>query len=91
MALGDKDLADLASVAPWADAVEMSFVQREDDILSLHRALRELGREDLGVVLKIEKQRAFDELPRLLLAAMRQRKCGVMIARGDLAVETGVF
>jgi len=88
-ALADKDLSDLASVAPWADAVELSFVQREEDILILHRALREIGKEDLGVVLKIEKQRAFDELPRLLLAAMRQRKCGVMIARGDLAVETG--
>jgi pyruvate kinase len=88
-ALGDKDLADLEAVAPWADAVEMSFVQREEDILSLHRALRDLGKEDLGVILKIEKQRAFDELPRLLLAAMRMRKCGVMIARGDLAVEAG--
>lgn len=88
-ALGSKDLAALASVAPWADAVEMSFVQREEDVLILHRALRDLRREDLGVVLKIEKQRAFDELPRLLLAAMRQRTCGVMIARGDLAVETG--
>lgn len=88
-ALGEKDLDDLKSVAEFADAVEMSFVQREEDVLKLHKALHDLGREDLGVILKIEKERAFDNLPRLLLAAMRERKCGVMIARGDLAVEAG--
>jgi pyruvate kinase len=88
-ALREKDLADLKSVAPWADAVEMSFVQREEDVLTLHRALGDLGKEDMGVVLKIEKERAFNELPRLILAAMRRRNCGVMIARGDLAVEAG--
>jgi pyruvate kinase len=88
-ALNEKDLADLASVAEWADAVEMSFVQREEDVLTLHRALHDLGREDLGVILKIEKEGAFAELPRLILAAMRRRVCGVMIARGDLAVEAG--
>jgi pyruvate kinase len=32
---------------------------------------------------------AFDELPALLLAAMRGERFGVMIARGDLAVECG--
>jgi len=88
-ALGEKDLADLKSIAPWADAVEMSFVQREEDILNLHKALDDLGKEKLGVVLKIEKERAFDALPRLILTAMRKRNCGVMIARGDLAVEAG--
>ena len=88
-ALGEKDLADLKSIAPWADAVEMSFVQREEDILSLHKALHDLGKKNLGVVLKIEKERAFDALPRLILTAMRERNCGVMIARGDLAVEAG--
>jgi len=88
-ALGEKDLEDLKSVAPWADAVEMSFVQREEDILNLHQALRDVGRSNLGVVLKIEKERAFDVLPRLILAAMRERSSGVMIARGDLAVEAG--
>ena len=88
-ALGEKDLADLKSISPWADAVEMSFVQREEDILNLHKALRDLGKENLGVVLKIEKERAFDALPRLILTAMRERNCAVMIARGDLAVEAG--
>jgi pyruvate kinase len=39
--------------------------------------------------LKIETRRAFENLPELLLAAMRCPRVGVMIARGDLAVECG--
>jgi pyruvate kinase len=85
----DKDRADLAAVAPLADAIEMSFVQREEQIDELHSALDDLDADQLGVVLKIEKRSAFAELPRLILAAMRRRSCGVMIARGDLAIETG--
>src|SRR5262249_32773444 len=45
--------------------------------------------EKLGIVLKIETQQGFENLPKLLLAAMRSRSVGVMIARGDLAVECG--
>jgi pyruvate kinase len=40
-------------------------------------------------VLKIETQRAFENLPAMLLEAMKAPRCGVMIARGDLAVECG--
>jgi pyruvate kinase len=43
----------------------------------------------LGIVLKIETREAFDNLPGLVLAAMAVRTIGVMIARGDLAVECG--
>jgi len=39
--------------------------------------------------LKIETRQGFEQLPSLLLAAMRSRAVGVMIARGDLAVECG--
>ena len=53
------------------------------------RAARGAARRDLGIVLKIETRRAFEMLPPLLLAAMRGPAVGVMIARGDLAVECG--
>ena len=46
------------------------------------------GRE-IGIILKIETRKAFESLPALLLAAMRSPSSGVMIARGDLAVECG--
>jgi pyruvate kinase len=40
-------------------------------------------------MLKIETQRGFEQLPTLLLSAMRAGSGSVMIARGDLAVECG--
>lgn len=40
-------------------------------------------------MLKIETQRGFKQLPLLLLTAMGNYPIGVMIARGDLAIEMG--
>ncbi len=89
-ALTARDVEDLAFATAHADIVSYSFVNREEDVAALQRELRRLGREDLGVVLKIETRRAFLQLPRLLLAAMRHpAPLGVMIARGDLAIECG--
>ena len=51
--------------------------------------LPKLNAQHLGVVLKIETQRAFEQLPNLLLEVMRSPCAGVMIARGDLAIECG--
>ena len=88
-ALTDKDISDLGTVVEIADVVEMSFVQDPSDVLRLHETLTRLGGDRLGVVLKIETRRAFERLPQLLLTAMRRPRVGVMIARGDLAVEVG--
>ncbi len=88
-ALNAKDEEDLRFVAAHADLVGYSFVRRPSDVVSLHEHLTALGRPDLGVLLKIETRDAFENLPQLLLAAMRRPKVGVMIARGDLAVECG--
>ncbi len=88
-ALTAKDLADLEFVVAHADAVGLSFVHRPEDLHDLAARLEQLGRPDLGVVLKIETRRAFERLPALLFAAMQAPRVGVMIARGDLAVECG--
>jgi pyruvate kinase len=87
--LTSKDLEDLAFVARNADLVGFSFVRRAADVADLQARLAELGGERLGIVLKIETPKAFEELPNLLLTAMRSPRVGVMIARGDLAVECG--
>ena len=59
-------------------------------MLELQSRLAELGADEKpGILLKIETREGFDQLPALLLAAMRSRAVGVMIARGDLAVECG--
>jgi pyruvate kinase len=88
-ALTPKDIDDLHFVAAHADLVNLSFVRRPDDVKHLQAELERLGAGDVGVVLKIENVAAFEHLPKLLFAAMRSRKVGVMIARGDLAVEAG--
>jgi pyruvate kinase len=84
-----RDDATLAFVAAHADLVGFSFVRRPGDVVALQDRLAALGQRDLGVVLKIETREAFENLPALLLAAMRRPTVGVMIARGDLAVECG--
>lgn len=88
-ALTDKDLADLEFVAQHADLVGLSFVRAPADIQALQRHLDRLGAARTGIVLKIETTNAFEHLPSLLLAAMQAERVGVMIARGDLAVEAG--
>ncbi|MFN3004532.1 pyruvate kinase [Mycolicibacterium wolinskyi] len=88
-ALTDKDIEDLGTVAEVADVVEFSFVRTADDIDKLFAELDRIGADHLGVVLKIETRPAFENLPQLVMAAMARRKVGVMIARGDLAVEVG--
>lgn len=89
--LGAKDLADLDAVAALADIVGFSFVQRPEDIVRLHRALaaRRPGLPPLPVLLKIETALAVRNLPRLIVQAGGLGPAGVMIARGDLAVELG--
>jgi pyruvate kinase len=58
-------------------------------VRQLLEQLEKLDGRHLGLILKIETRKGFDNLPKLLLAAMRTRSIGIMIARGDLAVECG--
>nr|WP_231971149.1 pyruvate kinase [Mycobacterium sp. E3198] len=88
-AITDRDVADLPAVVELADLVDMSFVRAPADVERLLGELDRLGGDHLGVVLKIENRCAFEHLPQLLLTAMRRPRAGVMIARGDLAVECG--
>jgi len=83
------DISALDFVAKHADMLGYSFVRSESDILDLQSRLRKLGAESVGVILKIETRQAFEQLPSLLMAAMSSPRAGVMIARGDLAVECG--
>jgi len=87
--LTPEDLDNLPFVAQHADMVGMSFVQHPSAIQELQSHLDALGASHLGIILKVETRRAFVALPSLLLTAMRSEHVGVMIARGDLAVECG--
>ena len=89
--LTTEDLAALDVVASAADMVGYSFVQRAEDVARL-RAELAARRGELppqGLVAKIETQLAFANLPEIVVEAMGSGPFGVMIARGDLAVEIG--
>jgi pyruvate kinase len=88
-ALTEKDAEDLQVVATEADMVGLSFVQQPGDVHLLRQKLNKFARSDMGIVLKIETLKGFENLPELILAAMAGDRAGVMIARGDLAVECG--
>jgi pyruvate kinase len=87
--LTSADKAHLKFVIDHADAVGLSFARRPADIMLLHEEMERLGDSEHGLVIKIETKKAFNNLPRLLLTAMRRYPVAVMIARGDLAVECG--
>jgi pyruvate kinase len=88
-ALTEKDLTDLSFVVQYADIVGLSFVNSAADVLSLQDHIVQLGPRRPAIMLKIETKRGFERLPEILLAGMKSATCGVMIARGDLAVECG--
>ncbi len=88
--LTEKDRIDLKFVAEYADVVNFSFVNRAQDVCELIEELEKLGAKDrLGIILKIETQSGFNQLTDILLEGMQVYPIGVMIARGDLAIESG--
>ncbi len=88
-AMTAKDLEDVAFMSHHADMIALSFAHRVEDVYTLQEHLARVGDRRPAIVLKIETRRGFENLPALLLAAMKAPCCGVMIARGDLAVECG--
>ena len=88
--LTEKDKEDLKYIAQHADVVNMSFVNNKNDVQDLIDEIKKLGVENkLGVILKIETKSGFHNLVEILLTAMQLYPVGVMIARGDLAIECG--
>jgi len=77
--LTEKDLNDLAfALDKGVDWVALSFVQRVSDVV----AARTIIGKQAGIMAKIEKPAALDDLDNIIAAVD-----GVMVARGDLGVE----
>lgn len=101
--LTEEDEENMRFVATHADIMAVSFIRDEKDVQyvigKLYDYANELeaaGDQDgaakvrhVGLVLKIETIPGFQNLPNILLEGMKWRNLGVMIARGDLAVELG--
>jgi len=88
--LGSHSTDALRFATECADIVGLSFVSCAHDVQRVSDYLDQHARTDLGIILKIETRRAVEDLAGILLAALGgKRPAGVMIARGDLAVECG--
>ncbi|WP_239033187.1 pyruvate kinase [Leptothermofonsia sichuanensis] len=89
--LTEKDQQDLDFVAAHADIVGYSFVQSAADIKQLQQELsrRMPQPREIAIIAKIETPQAVSHLPELIVQAAGQQPFGVMIARGDLAIEIG--
>ncbi len=83
--LTDKDIVDLKwAVEQDADYIALSFVRRASDCEHAKQLINEAGGR-APLIAKIEKSEAIDHLDEIIAAAD-----GLMVARGDLGVETSV-
>jgi pyruvate kinase len=83
--LTEKDIIDLKwAVEQNADYIALSFVRRASDCEHAKRLISEAGGR-APLIAKIEKAEAIDHLDEIIAAAD-----GIMVARGDLGVETSV-
>jgi len=80
--LTEKDLRDLEfGLKQGVDLVAISFVRTVNDVVRAKNAIAAY-RSDVGLIAKLEKPQAIENLDGILEAAV-----GVMVARGDLGVE----
>lgn len=86
-ALTAYDRKCLPFILKHADMVGYSFVRDTKDLAELREAMGK--HRKTALIIKVETPDAVKNLPALLLYAMQDERAGVMIARGDLAVEIG--
>ncbi len=83
--LTEKDIVDLKwAVEQGADYIALSFVRRASDCVRAKELIKQAGGR-APLIAKIEKAEAIDHLDDIIEATD-----GVMVARGDLGVETSV-
>ena len=85
----EKDRTDLAwALSKKVDYIALSFVRRGEDCREAKQKIKELDTRRFGralLVAKIEKAEAIENLEEII-----RETDGVMVARGDLGVETSV-
>ncbi len=89
----EKDRKDLIDVQENMDMLGISFVKDVSDIESVQETLVDIyGKEKakaIPIIVKIETLQSIDNLVDIIIASAGKSDFGIMIARGDLAVEAG--
>jgi pyruvate kinase len=88
-ALTEYDLQTLPRICHMADIIGLSFIHHPNDIRLLQQYLKILSPRKIGVVAKIETKDSVCHLTKIILEGLNLESFGIMIARGDLAVEVG--
>lgn len=90
--LDEKDKEDIAFACKHADIIGCSFVNSGQDIQLIQEEIKNnLGEKskNMALMAKIETVRATRNLPEIIYTAASKNPFSVMIARGDLAAESG--
>ncbi|MBL7714671.1 MAG: pyruvate kinase [Bdellovibrionales bacterium] len=83
--LTEKDLEDIRfGIKQGVDAIAMSFVRSAEDIEELRKICKEQSPEPPILIAKIEREEAVEAMDSIIEAAD-----GLLVARGDMAVELG--
>jgi pyruvate kinase len=87
--LGAEDELALHFALQHADVVGVSFVNSAADVARVAARIQQSGRQGVGLILKLETRTAMHNLPSILFEALKHDPVGLMIARGDLALDVG--
>lgn len=84
--VSEKDKEDIKYACDHdGDFLAISFVNSAEDIREVRALCKEYGKPDMPIISKVETQYAMDNLDEVV-----QESDYIMIARGDLGIETGV-
>ena len=84
--ISDKDKEDIKYACDNdGDYLAISFVNSADDVNAVKALCKEYGKPEMPIISKVETQYAMDNLEEIVKASDY-----IMVARGDLGIETGV-
>ena len=84
--ISDKDKEDIKYACDNnGDYLAISFVNSADDVNAVKDLCKEYGKPNMPIISKVETQYAMDNLEEIVEASDY-----IMVARGDLGIETGV-
>ena len=82
--LSEKDISDITfGIEEDIDLISLSFVRRKEDVLEVKELVAKLGKPNVTIMSKIENKEAISNLEEIIKVSD-----AIMVARGDLAVET---
>ncbi|MBS4189620.1 hypothetical protein KHA94_05265 [Bacillus sp. FJAT-49705] len=89
-AITEEDLKNLPIIYDLSDSIGLSFVHFPRDLAKFRMHLDSLPQKKISVIAKIETKEAVQNLSKIIIEGLAFDSFGIMIARGDLAVELGL-